>query len=123
MHDVSAETDYLQLVLHNDDDTPPDFVVTLVRSVFSRRLTEARAITATIETQGKAVCGTYPRAVAEALLHTARQRIRASGHSLLMTSRPATTSQAGFASCAATLQEKTKFALPARICRSATSAC
>jgi ATP-dependent Clp protease adapter protein ClpS len=85
MPDISAEADYLQLVLHNDDDTPLDFIVTLIRSVFSRPLTEARAIVATIEMQGKAVCGTYPRAVADALLDTARQRIRASGHSLLMT--------------------------------------
>jgi ATP-dependent Clp protease adapter protein ClpS len=85
MSDISAEAEYLQLVLHNDDDTPLDFIVTLIRSLFSQRLAEARAVTATIETQGKAVCGTYPRAVAEALLHAARQRIRASGHSLLMT--------------------------------------
>jgi ATP-dependent Clp protease adapter protein ClpS len=86
MHDISAEADYLQLVLHNCDDTPQDFVINLVRSVFGRPLSDARAVIATIETQGKAVCGTYPRVVAEALLDTARQRIGASGHSLLMTS-------------------------------------
>jgi ATP-dependent Clp protease adapter protein ClpS len=87
MHDISAEAAYLQLVLHNDDDTPFDFIVTLIRSMFSQRLAEASAIAAAIETQGKAVCGTYPRAVAEALLDTARQRIQASGHSLLMTAQ------------------------------------
>ena len=31
------------------------------------------------------MCGTYPRAVAEVLFQTARQRIEASGHSLLVT--------------------------------------
>ena len=41
----------------------------------------------TIEKQGKAVCGTYPRAVAEALLHAAQERIRTSGHQLAMTAQ------------------------------------
>jgi hypothetical protein len=39
----------------------------------------------TIEKRGKAVCGTYPRAVAEALLQVAQERIRTSGNQLAMT--------------------------------------
>ncbi len=85
MHDVQSEAAYLQLVLHDDEETPRNFVVDLVRSVFSLPAAVATALCMTIQRQGKAVCGTYPRAVAEALLQTAQQRIKASGHSLLIT--------------------------------------
>ena len=86
MHDVRTEANYLQLVLHRDDFSPVDFVIDLVRSVFSKTKAAAAEIVAIAEDQGKAVCGTYPRDVAEALLRDARQRILASGHPLSMTS-------------------------------------
>ena len=86
MHDVHAEADYLQLVLHRDDLTPVDFVVELVRSVFSKTTADAVEAVAIAENQGKAVCGTYPRDIAEALLRDVRQRVLASGHPLSMTS-------------------------------------
>ena len=85
MHDVQAEAAYLQVVFHDDDETPRDFVVDLVRSVFSQSAAAARAFCMTIPRHGKAVSGSYPRAVAEALLQTAQRRIAASGHSLLIT--------------------------------------
>jgi ATP-dependent Clp protease adapter protein ClpS len=78
---------YVQLVLHNDRNTPQDFVIDLLRSVFSLPLSDAFELMVTIDKQGKAVCGTYPRAPAEALLQAARERIRESGHQLLMTAQ------------------------------------
>ena len=78
---------YVQLVLHDDEDTPQDFVVSLLRSVFSQSPSDAVEVMVTIEKRGKAVCGTYPRAVAEALLQAAQERIRASGHQLTMTAQ------------------------------------
>ena len=86
MHDVHAEADYLQLVLHRDDFSPVDFVIDLVRSVFNKTKAAAVEIVAVAEDQGKAICGTYPRDVAEALLRDARKRILASGHPLSITS-------------------------------------
>jgi ATP-dependent Clp protease adapter protein ClpS len=80
-----AQAAYLQLVLHDDDETPPDFITNLVRSIFSRSPADALAEYAVIRSHGKAACGTYPRAVAKALLQAAQQRIKASGHSLLVT--------------------------------------
>ncbi|TGT69752.1 AAA family ATPase [bacterium M00.F.Ca.ET.159.01.1.1] len=77
--------DSLQLVIHNDDQTPWAFVVDLIRSVFSRSQAEAEALTATISQQGEAVCGSYPSAVAKAMLETTEQRIRAAGHPLCIT--------------------------------------
>src|SRR5882672_12372156 len=87
MRDVraEAETEYLQLILHNDNETPEDFVLELVRSVFDKPAAEAMALTAKVNEEGHAVCGTYPSAVAEALLKTSQQRIRAFGYPLLVT--------------------------------------
>ena len=72
---------YVQLILHDDDNTPQDFVTGLLRSVFSLSPADAFDVMVTIEKQGKAVCGTYPRAVAEALFHAAQERIRRIGPS------------------------------------------
>ncbi|WP_281062462.1 ATP-dependent Clp protease adaptor ClpS, partial [Mesorhizobium sp. M1C.F.Ca.ET.193.01.1.1] len=60
-------------------------MVDLICSVFSRSEAEAEALTATVSQQGKAVCGSYPSAVAKAMLETAEQRIRAAGHPLCIT--------------------------------------
>ncbi|TGQ54811.1 AAA family ATPase [Mesorhizobium sp. M1C.F.Ca.ET.193.01.1.1] len=92
MRDTSAET--LQLVVHNDDQTPWPFVVNLIRSVFGRSETEAETLTATVSQQGKAVCGSYPSAVAKAMLDTAKQRIKAAGHPLRITTAPGGTEDA-----------------------------
>lgn len=78
---------YVQLVLHDDEDTPQDFVIGLLRSVFSQSPADAVEVMVTIEKRGKAICGTYPRAVAEALMQAAQERIRASGHQLTMTAQ------------------------------------
>jgi len=80
-----VQAGYVQLVLHDDEHTPQDFVIGLLRSVFSQSTTDALEVMMTIERKGKAVCGTYPRAVAEALLQAAQERIRTSGHQLAMT--------------------------------------
>ena len=82
-----VQAGYVQLVLHDDESTPQDFVIGLLRSVFSLSPTDAFEVMITIEKRGKAVCGTYPRAVAEALLQAAQERIRASGHQLVMTAQ------------------------------------
>ena len=78
---------YVQLVLHDDENTPQDFVVGLLRSVFSLSPADAFEVMIIVEKRGKAVCGTYPPAVAEALLQAAQERIRASGHQLVMTAQ------------------------------------
>lgn len=80
-----VQAGYVQLVLHDDEDTPQDFVIGLLRSVFSLAPNDAVETMITIEKRGKAICGTYPRMVAEALMQAAQERIRASGHGLEMT--------------------------------------
>jgi ATP-dependent Clp protease adapter protein ClpS len=86
MCDVPAETHDLQVIFHNDDETPKEFVIELLHSVFKQPIADAAQLTETVDNDGQAICGTYPHDVASELLKAARQRVRASGHPLLITS-------------------------------------
>jgi ATP-dependent Clp protease adapter protein ClpS len=94
MDDVCADAGAVQLIFHNNDDTPSAFVKELVRTVFGKPEKEAIAFTVAVDQQGKAVCGPYPQAVAEALLEAAHQRIRIAGHDLAITSEIVSTASA-----------------------------
>ena len=86
MSDVHAEAGHLQLVFHDDEETPLEFVIELLHSLFNKPVSDAIKFAETVDTYGQAICGTYPRDIAHRLLEAARQRIRASGHPLLITS-------------------------------------
>ncbi len=86
MCDVHAGAGHLQVIFHDDDDTPLEFVVEVLHSVFKKPIADALKFTEAIDKNGRAMCGTYPRDVANELLEAARQHIRASGHPLLITS-------------------------------------
>jgi ATP-dependent Clp protease adapter protein ClpS len=86
MCDVHAEAGDLQVIFHNDDETPKEFVIELLHSVFKQPIGDAAQLTETVDNDGQAICGTYPHDVANQLLEAARRRIRASGHPLLITS-------------------------------------
>jgi ATP-dependent Clp protease adapter protein ClpS len=88
MRNIPSESGNLQIIVHNDDVTPWEFVVDLLRSAFGRSETEANALATMIEQQGKAVCGIYPPAVAEAMLATSQQRAREAGHPLRIALEP-----------------------------------
>jgi ATP-dependent Clp protease adapter protein ClpS len=82
---MRGENQPAQLIIHNDDDTPDQFVVDLLRQVFGKSEREAAALITQIEQKEKAVCGPYPQAVADALLKSAQQRISMEGHDLQIT--------------------------------------
>jgi ATP-dependent Clp protease adapter protein ClpS len=86
MSDGHAEAGHLQVIFHDDDDTPMEFVVEVLHSVFKKPIADALKFTEAIDRNGRAMCGTYPRDVASEMLEAARQHIRASGHPLLITS-------------------------------------
>jgi ATP-dependent Clp protease adapter protein ClpS len=86
MSDVHAGASQIQVILHNDEDTPMEFVIELLHSVFKKPLADAIRFTETVDTYGQAICGIYPRELADELLGAARQRIRASRHPLVITS-------------------------------------
>ena len=48
---------YVQLILHDDKNTPKNFVTGLLRSVFSLSPSDAFEVMVSIEKQGKAVRG------------------------------------------------------------------
>ena len=54
-----------KVVLLNDDYTPMDFVVFILKDVFHRNHEEAVAIMMDIHQKGEGVCGVYTRDVAE----------------------------------------------------------
>lgn len=89
MHDVSSESGPLKLFIHDDNDTPLEFIRNLLRTVFGKSRKEAVAATAQMEVQNGIACGPYPASVAQALLESARQLIRSNGHPLLITSEAA----------------------------------
>jgi ATP-dependent Clp protease adapter protein ClpS len=86
--DVSGEAGHLHIILHSDPETPLEFIIELLHSTFNKPIPEALKFTDTVDRYGRAVCGTYPREVADGMLKAARRRIRASGHSLLVTGEP-----------------------------------
>lgn len=89
MDDVVAAAGAVRIFIHNDDDTPVEFVRGLLRNVFGQPEQEAIALTARIEEQDCIGCGPFPASVAKALLEAAEQLVRSSGYPLLITSEAA----------------------------------
>lgn len=54
-----------KVVLINDDYTPMDFVVDVLRSFFSMNVEKATRVMLKVHTEGKGVCGVYSKDVAE----------------------------------------------------------
>ena len=57
-----------KILLHNDDYTPMEFVVMILRDIFHKNHDEATYIMLTVHTKGLGCCGAFPFAVAEAKL-------------------------------------------------------
>jgi ATP-dependent Clp protease adapter protein ClpS len=90
MSKVQASTGHREIIFHDDDKTPLNFVLELLHSVFKKQLMDSLRFTDAIREEGQASCGSYPRDVANELLEAARQRIDESGHPLRVTSRRST---------------------------------
>ena len=61
IEEVPVESDLVEVVVHDDDETPVEFVVELLHSVFKKPIVEAIRVTHTADKQDKAICGIYPR--------------------------------------------------------------
>lgn len=57
--------DRFHVVVLNDDVTPMDFVVQMLIDIFNKSLDQAKDLTLTIHTQGKAIAGSYSHEIAE----------------------------------------------------------
>jgi len=56
---------YFKVVLLNDDYTPMDFVVLIIKDIFRKSHEEAISIMLEIHQKGEGICGIYTRDVAE----------------------------------------------------------
>lgn len=54
-----------KVILINDDYTPMDFVVDVLRSFFNMNVEKATQVMLKVHTEGKGVCGVYSKDVAE----------------------------------------------------------
>ena len=59
-----------KVILHNDDYTSMEFVVTIIMNVFGKSLEKANQMMLNIHNRGKQICGIYPRQIAETKVET-----------------------------------------------------
>ncbi len=77
-----------KVVLINDDYTPREFVVTILKSVFRMSEDEANKVMVTAHTRGACVVAVYTREVAENKATEATDAGRNEGYPLLFTTEP-----------------------------------
>ncbi|HEX7813795.1 ATP-dependent Clp protease adapter ClpS [Dyella sp.] len=80
-----ARPPLFQVVLLNDDFTPMDFVVEVLRSFFNLDQERAVQVMLHVHTRGKGVCGVFTREVAETKVTQVNEYSRAHQHPLLCT--------------------------------------
>ena len=74
-----------KVVLLNDDYTPMDFVVHILKVFFGMTEELATHIMLQVHTKGKGICGTYTRDVAETKVAQVNNYARENQHPLLCT--------------------------------------
>ena len=72
-----------RVILMNDDYTPMDFVVWLLKSYFSMNDEIATRTMLQVHINGKGICGVFTKDVAETKVEQVNQVSRNSGHPLL----------------------------------------
>lgn len=77
-----------RVLLHNDDYTSMDFVVEVLRSIFSKPAPEAVRIMLNVHFTGIGVCGVYPAQIAETKVSAVHDRARERGFPLKASMEP-----------------------------------
>lgn len=72
-----------QVVLLNDDFTPMEFVVYVLEHFFSMDRPKATRVMLHVHTQGKGLCGTFVREIAETRVAQVNEYARSKNHPLL----------------------------------------
>ncbi len=83
--DRISEPPMCRVLLHNDDFTTMDFVVSILMEIFHKTPSEATAIMLNVHEKGIGICGTYPVEIAETKVDTVHLRAREAGFPLLAT--------------------------------------
>ncbi|MGN6092490.1 ATP-dependent Clp protease adapter ClpS [Luteibacter jiangsuensis] len=81
----TARPPLFQVVLLNDDFTPMDFVIEVLRSFFGMDQERAVQVMLHVHTRGKGVCGVFTREVAETKVTQVNEYSRSHQHPLLCT--------------------------------------
>jgi len=71
-----------RILMLNDDFTPMDFVVDVLVRFFHKSEETANQLMLQIHLEGRAMCGIYPRDIAETKLQQVETASRTSGHPL-----------------------------------------
>lgn len=74
-----------QVVLHNDDYTPMDFVVHLLKTVFKKTDSEAIQLMLNVHEKGRGIAGLYTKDIAITKVDRATKMAIQAGHPLLVT--------------------------------------
>jgi ATP-dependent Clp protease adaptor protein ClpS len=80
-----ARPPLFQVLLLNDDFTPMDFVVEVLRGFFNLSQEQAVQVMLHVHTRGKGVCGVFTREVAETKVTHVNEYARSHQHPLLCT--------------------------------------
>jgi ATP-dependent Clp protease adaptor protein ClpS len=80
-----ARPPLFQVLLLNDDFTPMDFVVEVLRSFFNLDQEQAVQVMLHVHTRGRGVCGVFTREVAETKVTHVNEYSRSHQHPLLCT--------------------------------------
>jgi ATP-dependent Clp protease adaptor protein ClpS len=80
-----ARPPLFQVLLLNDDFTPMDFVVEVLRGFFNLDQEQAVQVMLHVHTRGKGVCGVFTREVAETKVTHVNEYSRSHQHPLLCT--------------------------------------
>ncbi|TAM86520.1 MAG: ATP-dependent Clp protease adapter ClpS [Candidimonas sp.] len=78
-----------QVVLLNDDYTPMEFVVGILRRIFAKSEYEASRIMLKVHHEGRGVCGVFPREIAETRVEMVRRSAQERQHPLQCIMEPA----------------------------------
>ena len=71
-----------QVILHNDDYTPMEFVVLVLETVFRKSSAEATQIMLNVHKRGLGVCGVFPFSIAESKVQKVRELASTDAHPL-----------------------------------------
>lgn len=72
-----------RVVLLNDDYTPMEFVVSVLQRFFGMNVETATRVMLKVHTEGKGVCGVFPKDIAETKAVQVNDHARACEHPLL----------------------------------------
>jgi ATP-dependent Clp protease adapter protein ClpS len=89
MLDVPVCADPCHVYLLDDDDTPLELVVDVFTTVFGKSPLDAKILAVRAHEHSEAMCGAWPRDVADALISAARRHMARTGHTLTFALRSA----------------------------------